>query len=316
MYLECRLTGPAHRTDLIVRVGPEGRDILAGLNPVLHPDPAIHADPRWARLAALCREWADPGSPLFREVAALWLEFDLPAGDDTALPPPGVFVEWTELLRPRGAGEYERLARAALRPLFTDGVPPAILATLRRCLGELPAGAALPYVGLLLPRGEHQLRLCLAGLDRHALPRYLRGVEWPGPPAPLRRAMGELARFRPGAPRHSPGLVHLDVGGTVLPVVGLEYPCSRPEQMRGRIAEAAFLDHLVEAGLCDPGRRAALEGWPGYAPHRFGHQLWESLVRRRINHAKITLDDEGQLSAKIYLVVEHGFHPAQSRARA
>ncbi len=282
-YLECRLNGE-ERVDLIVRVGPEGGGMLAG-------------DGRWGALREWCAEWADPESALHRDVRRIWLEFDLEDG----VAVPGVFLEW------RGEADAGRMAEA-LAPL---GAEPA---GLRGALGALPAGARVLYTGLFPSRGGGAFRLCVAGLDRLGLLGYLRAAGWPGPLDELAALTAEMGEAREGAALRDAALVHLDVGAGLHPRVGLEYVSSRREQARGTVAERRFMEHLVERGLCGRERMDALLAWPGCTVERFGHQLWESVVFRRVNHVKLTVAAGTPLQAKAYLTLSQSFRPPPGRA--
>jgi hypothetical protein len=285
LYLECRLR----------RVQAGDASLPAALGGV----------EAWRRAAALARAWADPGSPLARAVESVWLEFDL---DDASAaagrpPAPGVFVDFTQEAFESGSpAERFALAEAALRPLLAGEMPDATARGVRRCFDALPAGAYLLYVGVLLPRGTDLVRLCVIGLGEDALLSYLRDVGWAGAPDELRALTSELAR--------APEIVHLDVGpsGAPSPRVGLEYPFARRSQLRGAIDEVALLDHLVTRGLCTPEKRDALARWPGHAFDTMRHELWPSLVVRRVNHVKLVCDAGRPVRAKGYLAMNHEFY--------
>jgi hypothetical protein len=154
-------------------------------------------------------------------------------------------------------------------------------------------------VALLLSRRREAVRVCIMGLPPAELPRYLRAVGWSG-------SLGALADVT--APLGDAAIVHLDLGERVLPTIGLEYVFARPSQVRGRIVETALLDALVERGLCDPAKRAGLERWPGVSLARLPHELWRSLVLRRLNHVKVVYEEGRPLEAKAYLCVNHEFY--------
>jgi hypothetical protein len=308
LYLECRLGDEAAGVDLIVGVEAPGRDILAGVNPALSFDAGLLERAEWARVRELCRRWADPASPLHGSIASIWLEFDV--GDGGASSDlPGVFVDFTPATYGEGtAGERAGRALEVMAPLFADGVPRGMEERLRACYEALPEGAFVPYVGVLLPRGTETVRLCVGGIEPPDLPGYLRAVGWSGSGAALGALAERLAGTREGAVLADPALVHLDVGAGVGPVVGMEYVFDRPPQVRGVLPQAAFLDALVAEGLCTPEKRAALARWPGCSLERFAHELWQSLVIRRVNHVKVVFDGERAAQAKGYLSLHHRFH--------
>jgi hypothetical protein len=100
-------------------------------------------------------------------------------------------------------------------------------------------------------------------------------------------------------------LLHLDVAGDVGHRVGIEYVFSRSEQLRGHVAETGFLDHLEALGLCSPAKRSGLSAWAGYSTERLPHELWQSLLVRRLNHVKLVLSPDAPPQAKAYLSFHH-----------
>ncbi|MBW3570477.1 MAG: hypothetical protein KY467_05180, partial [Gemmatimonadetes bacterium] len=110
------------------------------------------------------------------------------------------------------------------------------------------------------------------------------------------------------------GMLHVDVlEGALLPRLGLEYTLERSPQVHGGIAEGAFLDRLVECGLCAPERRDALQAWPGYEVHTLRHELWPSWLVRRVNCIKLVYEPGREPQAKAYLLA---FHQPCSRGGA
>jgi len=308
LYLECRLGERTAGVDLIVGVEAPGRDVLAGVSPALALDPRMAERAEWARVRELWRRWADPASPLNGWIASIWLEFDVGDGGDSS-DLPGVFVDFTPAAHGEGtAGERAGRALEALSPLFGDAVPRAVEDRLHACYAALPAGAFVPYVGVLLPRGAESARVCVGGLGPAELPDYLRAAGWMGSGAALDALAARLAGSREGAVLANPALVHLDVGADVGRAVGLEYVFDRPPQVRGVLPQGAFLDALVGEGLCTPEKRAALAAWPGCSLERFAHELWQSLVIRRVNHVKVVFDGDHAALAKGYLSLHHRFH--------
>jgi hypothetical protein len=110
-------------------------------------------------------------------------------------------------------------------------------------------------------------------------------------------------------------VLNLDVGADgVGPRISIEYFLCRREQVRGRLREAAFLDRLVERGLCTPRRGKEAAAGLGVSLHRLPHEMWESLVTFRLNHVKLVYTADGAVEAKAY----HSLHavPRLARARA
>ena len=305
LYLECRLAASAAQTDLAVNVERHQRELLLGLSSAPLPAPFTR-HPAWERVRQLATQWADPASALHEALEGVWLEFDA----DT--PAPGVPAVFADFLRAPDplAGIEGRAgpAEEAVAVLGGGGVRAATALTLRRCSAELPAGAHLLYAGVMLSRADHRVRLCVYGLGAEALLPYLRAVGWPGSPHEIAALTAQLAGA--AADRCAPSVLHLDLGDGVLGRLGLEYSLARPDQLRGRVREAPLLDRLVALGLCTPEKRDALLRYPGYEVGVMAHELWPSVIMRRVNHLKVVWAPGCGVEAKAYLCVEH-----QPRAR-
>ena len=305
-YLECRLGGRPAPLDLIVEIDGAGRDILTGANRALAPGPGLAADPAWGPVVDFCHRWADPDSPLREWVECLWLEFDVGA---RALARPGVFVGFTPAARAAGSADARfARARTTLEALLGAPLDRGRADALLRCYQHLPEGASVLYAGSLLPRGDGALRVCAARVGVAALPGYLRAVGWPGPYAPFEAEIARMHAVREGAAARDPALLHLDLGPEgVRPRLGLEYVFGWRGQARGRLAETAFVADLAARGLCTADEAAALAAFPGYATEQLPHELWRSLVVRRVNHVKLVFDGARPPEAKGYLVLHNRY---------
>ncbi|MEO8333854.1 MAG: hypothetical protein ABI664_02705, partial [bacterium] len=134
------------------------------------------------------------------------------------------------------------------------------------------------------------------------IPGYLAAIGWTGSPTQLANAMGDFKHARDGAKSPGVGMLHIDVGATVQPRIGLEYSLLARPQYSRQIAEHGFLDYLVDRGLSDAEKRAHLGEWLGYSIETFPHEIWKSVAVRRINHVKIVYDAHGIVEAKAYLL--------------
>jgi hypothetical protein len=310
LYLECRLAAGDSRVDLALRVDERGREILAQLNPAISLGEPILSHPGWQGVLAFGGAWAAPRSRLYDGVERVWLEFDIePAepGTGDAVPAPGVFLEFAPRVYREGAvAEHHQLALASLVLLSGRNVTDPVARNLRRCLEQLPPGASLLYVGLLLSRGSTTARGCVTGLSDAQLPAYLEAIGWPGSPDDLARLLAPFSRALGGSER-SVGILNFDVGETIHPGLGLELVLSRPPQVRGEIAEKELLDLLVRRALCSPAKRDALLAWPGARRETLPHELWPSLLIRRVNHVKLSYEPGAPLTVKGYLCFYHEF---------
>lgn len=308
-YLECRLRRGPDPVDLIFRVERDGAEILAGRHPGVDPARLLACGAAWRGVADFCRAWLEGAAPEWALVRHLWLELDLdaPSAGDAPVPPPSVFVAFDD--GPTVGMDTEavlRLMERVLEPLAPGAVAGDTRARLAGVLDRRPAGAAVPYAGVMLSRPRQAVRLYLNRVAGEAVPTLLNEVGWPEDQR--REAAGAVAAMAAaGAP--PVGMLHLDVlEGALLPRLGVEYTLERREQLRGRVAERGFLDALVARGLCEPGRRDALLAWPGYDLLTLRHELWPSLLARRVNCIKMVHEPDREPQVKAYLLTFHQPH--------
>jgi len=296
VYLECRL-GHDAPVDLILRVEREGAALLAGHNARARLSPALRDDPAWRAVAELCGRWVLGGDAIARCVSHLWLEFDLGPGAARPIPRPSLFAG----LRNDAAAGMSRDDAAALLAWLggaRGGLDPGTLRAAAALMARRGPGLQVPYVGVMASRPVPAVRVYYRGPGAAQVTASLSAAGWPGPADALDQAVRALAAV-PGAP--GIGMVHVDVAGEPLARAGVEFALAREPQVRGRLVETAFLDRLVEMGLCTPARRQGLAAWPGARHCALPHELWESVMVRRVNCVKL-VSGPGGLEAKGYLL--------------
>jgi len=289
-YVECRLAAHDDAVDTVLSVMPEERAQVQAA--------ASHSVGRgWARAAALCERW-DAAGP-HAALDHLWLELDAA----TEPSDPGVFLSFGDVPRmDRVPATATGAADAALEALLGAPLPPLHAAHLRRAIDALPAGAYVPYYGVMFGRSDRAVRLCAIGLDDVAIATWLWKLRWPGDVDALGRLLGDLGAVWAEGSTHLRRMVHVDVTDDGLgPRAGVEYGLAPSPQLRGQIAERPFLDTLVTRGWCTPEKRDALLAWPGYSAEHFPHEPWRSLLVRRLNHVKIVHRPDAPPQAKAYL---------------
>ncbi len=304
IYVECR-PFRSESADLIIDIDAAAGAILAGANPAIALSAAQQAAPRWAPVIRFARAWTDPEGTLRDSISGAWLEFDLApgTGTDDAGVAPSLFVDLND------AGSEDARVEHRLAPildvLVLTGQPAsaAACAMLHAAVGLLPHGASIVYAGVMLARPMAATRLCVMGLSRKALGAYLRALGWPGDVAHLGMLMETLARDDGGV-HEQPLIVHLDIGESTGGAIGLEYAMARGPQLGGRIAETGLLGTLVGWGLLTPGHVAALHSWTGFSTRTLAHELWPSVIARRVNHVKLVVSDIGTCEVKLYLCAE------------
>lgn len=313
VYLECRLQAHENQVDVIAGVRRTARVGLSRGGWRLHR--RIHARNRGARLDAFVRRWAHHDADL-TAVMGLWFEYDLAtARGSLAALMPSVFVETDWNTRDMSPRQCCAAIQSLYRELTGTELASDAAVHLEACYRSLPPGASIPYIGIMLGRPAHPVRACVLGLSADTTPRYLHEVSWPGD---WRRIGYVLAAAGQSRGRHGAafGLVHIDLGRAVSPVVGAELVFARRNQVLGVIAESRLLELLVRWELCERAKAAGLLLWPGYSTARLDGEPWQSVFVRRINNIKFVLGHDGAIQTKAYLCTTKRPRCELHRARA
>jgi hypothetical protein len=229
----------------------------------------------WDGVRRFVEVWGDPAGPLWNDVRTLWLEFDASRhADAPASAPPNPFFGDSAGLRSRAA------IRAGLDLLLGPSVPEQPLAS--SGLDEAPVSAPVLFVGVMLARRPSRTRFCI-----DALP-------WQAAPADL----VHLARRV---------IVQIEAGGPNASRVGFELYQGLRQRGRSDVWRP-LLDRLHELGMATSARNAAALEWPGYAYDAAAG----AVVRRWINHVKITCEAGVVVGAKVYLQYGMAWKPKAS----
>ena len=324
LYFECRLREAAPQVDLVLAVYPRGAVILGQHEEFIgEPAPVW-----WVRLQAFCRQWVASPS-LAAWVDHIWLEYDIAAdsaaADVTTIgrwsdsPEPGIFISLAKLSTVR---DYQLIpwlecVSTAVEAITGKGLAKCVRHSLQICVEALPPSTAIAYIGLMTHRPTPIIRVCLANMPVKSIAQYVTTVTTTSP-----RQLGmatELAAYDYSSDGESQvSMLHLDISPErgVLSRVGLERLFSRRSQRHGQILDADrfLLATLARRGLCADDKQEALLTWPGQSVAVLPHELWWSLIDRRINHVKFVLDDDAGIDAKAYLLLSYLCHSSPGRA--
>jgi hypothetical protein len=279
---------------LASRGGPAA---LAGLEP-----PSSTGAAGWAPVLRFARSWADPSSVLGRAVRQLWLEFDVGLTGDGGAAVPSVFFA-------PPPGEGVGVALHGLKILDGGRLSQGTLATVGRCYDGCPPDAGVLFVGAMLSRDTHAVRV-VASAAGPARTLELLGHWGLRGPAERPRLLTEIAQ------RTDDLWLAVDVEDSeVLPRVGVD--CYRDRTAGSEDGPwTEFLDLLVRHGLCTEAKREALlaadrmsrpgldhVGPPG-PDHRLATLLGPAGLDRMdlsIHHVKLVDRPGTPLEAKAYL---------------
>jgi len=324
--VECHLGVDEPRADFLIRFLRSEAAALTGADGSRPPVPTEAAPATWARLRDFARRWAAPDSPL-AAFAQTWLEFDLlrpHAG--AALPAPSFFAD----LDPVTVDSVDpaATAAAALAVLGDGGADPAVLATIAKCVTELPPGTRWLSLGVMSGRPADPVRVCVADLPAIEVPAYLERIGWTGSAAQLHAIRGGLDGFTTLA------TLALDVETSVRPRLGIEYNLEARRSLHDSAARwRPFLDRLVEDGLCARHKRDPLLACIGFDHERIDQESWPadlraasdrhgpnvlSVLLRKLAHIKVVFEPGRPVAAKAYLELTHDwltFDPGTRQAR-
>jgi len=235
--------------------------------------------------------WAEAGGPL-APVRSVWLELDLDRMTAGEAPAPVVCAKL-----PKGA-DPGWLTGTLLPALQGGPLPAGQRARILSCLDALPPSASLLYVFSLRARRSDAVRLEIFGLEPAEILNYLQSMN-----PELVPAVAKAAPLFEGVER-----LHLsfDVTDTILPRIGIEgsFPRQPSREPRWR----AFFEHLVQSGVCSPGKRESVLAWPGYDTFWTAPERWpvaeigpRGACLRTLSHAKVVCVPDRELEAKAYL---------------
>ena len=322
IYFECRLRRGSSRVDLVIAVHADGAALLAAACGS-GARGCRYAQPGWRRLSAFCRRWTAPTSPLRGLVDHLWLEYDVeqgpPLGEATRSGP-GVFCSL------RGSHRMAHAAPArwrgtleALEALTGRQASRAIQECLYACFARLPPETGVPHVGLMFGREAPTVRICIAKLPAADIAGFLAVTAGVGG-----EDIADITRLAslpdgPGGPLYVP-MLHLDIDEQrgFIPRVGMERQFAHTCQLSGRTGagERHLLETLTARGLCSREKRDALLKWPGRAVALMPHEVWWSVIERRVNHVKFIYEPDSGVETKGYLFARNRPYRVRGRSKS
>lgn len=315
-FLECRLDDASDRVDVSALIPTdEGRRRLWAMREAAGSERETETeaeaacrrlDPGWSQVFAFVGEWVDARSPLHTAIPFIWLEFDR-CGASAKAPfvvfyvqpshyrpqrAPGETPYSSRIVSPQACKPILRLALESLRGAQAS-LPSALEDPIDCCLDALPEGGFLTYAAPLISRGDDTVRLNVAVPNR-LLFDYLKAIRWTGSCCELRELLRETG-MPPGVPPETIWF-DLDVGaGVVLPSIKVDYHFEE-----GDPRWLHLFERLVALGLCDPTKRDAALGWPGFSRLTLPGRQRPCGVQRGLT-VKVTSCNGAPMEAKAYL---------------
>ena len=204
-----------------------------------------------------------------------------------------------------------RLDHLVLATLCGDDL--VVPASLDRCHAALPAGTRISHIGLMLGRAHPVVRVHISRMPLASYGSFLQHIGWPGDTGPVQH----LAHVLGAQCDHI--ILCVDAADAVGATLGLECFFSDGDGMDPRWP--AFLDWLVEQGMCTAAKRTGLLRWVGITqptPDNGWPDNWiiESLLQpathfgvfsRRLSHVKVSFEPGRDLTAKAYFGFAHSW---------
>lgn len=314
---EYRLGDTLAEADFLLCVAADeaGKRVLGDRTYSVSLPDLVTEEPIWQRIQAFAEEWNTSTSAIAKDVFNIWLEFDSPnCFADGQIPIPSFFIGAKDIYRCDSLEEQKKrrawLVETALPLLLGKALPIPNQEMLYHCFQELPQGAYVFQIGLMLARKLETVRLCIRNISPLQTASYLSAISW-------KEDMEQLTQFlyllSPLVDRID---LDIDVDFSTQPKIGLECYLYQQPSLEPRWLD--FFNFLEEQSLCLPEKREAVFSYPGYLRENANQQQWpeslkrltqmlgaknEGIIFRGIHHVKITYEDNAPQEAKSYLYV-------------
>jgi hypothetical protein len=261
-------------------------------------------EPVWMLLDRMVGEWVEERSDLHAHLKGIFMEFDLER--PCQIPVPSLFFALQYGI------ESAHIVLNRVEELYPGVLDFISIAAPR--LDDLPSGAVLANLGMMLGRSTHVVRARLTGLMPADVAHG--GHDFAGNGWCEASALADMV---------DAVAILMDIVGDP-PSAGLElfFDGQHPGEQRW----CELLERLVDLGACSVKKRDALLEWPGAvtlpreqrpSAIRWGDRLLAgrtvSLFWRRVNHIKVTPEADGAVSAKAYLAFGHSWIDRRAAAR-
>jgi len=303
--IECRLGADNQQADQSqhILIDNQEPDIL--MNHIIKS--GLSDSPVWLGIHEFCVQWEKQSSLLHTVVDGIGFELD---ADAPRRQPhlPSFFFRMKK--NEYSAEEKQSALNDGLQILFGKTGQFPWQDVLRRCFTF--DEARLIYIGAMLARSSDALRVEFVPQSAGCIIPLLKHIGWSSDEAELDALIEQLIQFRAYI-----NLLHVDIASTVRPKIGLSCLCGVGPDRKPNWP--SFLDHLVEAGLCQTNKRNGLLAWEGFDDPASSKIPWPdhiivqsilkpdllSIFERDISHIKIVYQPEKPPAAKAYLRFGH-----------
>jgi hypothetical protein len=308
---ESRLRSTNARSDYLIAVSSQNGEREALLNLINNknmPENLLKL-PEWKNVGALTEKWVDPTSELHDKILGLWLEFDT-ADNAMDIPIPSVFLQTIPLRidNPSDKRQCKWITQTAIPLLTGHAVKENIEKGFISALEKLPLGASVFHVASMLSRNTDSIRLIIKRMQPNDIVPYLKSLGWSDDEEGLSALIDEIKKYSDCI------RLHIDIGDTINPQIGLECFISPDKYHEGQGWDD-FLTYLVEKKACNPNIKNALLDFPGvdqensenefdfdsYMPSvKLPDTNFSKAIVRYISHVKILYKPREPIEAKAY----------------
>lgn len=303
-YFELGLGETEARADISFRALPAygGPTALAAYRPAV---PWPGHDP-WLILQRLASKWSQPGEPLHKAIAEVWLEFDIQGSRPET---PSFF------LTPAACPSLDQISLLkSLQAEIGDQVfSPAACGAVQTLVQDLPEKLTLNQIGFMSSRRPLVVRLCLGCPEWEIIRQYLMAADAAFDRWRSEAVLGRLANLADYF------ILHLDLDGTLRPKIGLDLLLNQANP-RLEPCWGKLFDALRTMQLCIPAKQEALLQIYGYTPMGIDLIHWPPVLRQRflesnftevsylvraVSHLKVVSEPGQDVCAKAYVSVNH-----------
>jgi hypothetical protein len=303
---ETRMNTGETKSDFLFAVSSKKgeREILKDLFTSGKLPQSFLSEMEWKNLEKFVTTWTNPDSTIHDTVLGLWFEFDL-IKDAPEVPIPCIFLHTIPLQmnNPEEIQQCKWLTQSALPLLIGHSVSPTIEFQIFEAIRQLPKGASVFQVGVMLSRSAAGVRLVFNKIEVKDILPYLKRIGWSEKNEKLSHLIKELQNQGVHI------VLHVSIGEKgIEPKIGLE--CSfYPFRYHNETKWPEFFEYLIQKGWCLPEKKNALLGFSGIKqedpqeivlPISSMKRSSTPALVRYISHVKLVYTPNQPIEAKVY----------------
>lgn len=242
---------------------------------------------QWQKMRDFLRGWY-ASRPLRENIVNMHLEYDTHQ-PDCMYRVPSLFFRPRDLNR--SIADLTWITERALPTLQGGPLSQRQKEVFQRCIENLPTGAKVSQIGLMLSRKSRALRLCIRGVAGEHFQEYLQRIGYTGIASQAQAVLEKLSSVG--------GKIDLQIDFTDKVHGRLAFECGYSEQYV-EYDWFIFLERLEKLGLCTSEKKLLLMQWAGVFLNTMSANLLPVIFVKFINHIKVQYIPGKPLAAKAY----------------